>query len=900
MNMFKYIRASMVLLITGLFMNVPRSLGYTNPIDGNVTETVTNTWTVPGGELFVGYTTPNNSLIIKNGLVRNTHGYIGSYAGSDSNSVQVLGGTVDRGWHNSAALYIGGHREGTNWVDGGIGNELIISPFEGMVLVGDVNVSNIKNPRVTDIVIGDASGTPEMVIANGSTVRGHYDCFIGYGANESGSVEIKGEGSVWTAGYSGDDAFALYVGRDGSGNRLTVSDGGLLEAGEVYIGYGASSENNLVRVTGEGSRWDGAPILGQFGSGNRLEIVDGGLVTSWYGFLGVEAGSDNNSILVAGTGSAWKTTGITYVGFRGKGNTLTVSDGGEVHNSGNSSIESFVVGYYPGADNNAVFVTGNGSALNNTGEFYLGGTHYVAGGRGNALYVNDGGLVSIGRNMFSLNYSTVSIDDPGSRIEVGGNYYQDATSILRFGVATDTTGTPLDPWLSVGGTAEFKAGATLQYHSSGDVGALAFDRFYTNLIVEADQLIVAGVTNAHDLGDLDVVNIGSTLVDLILWEQNQDIYGLLSRRHLAESAGFVPGSQLALVSGEIDALSVQGNAMAVDQINILGRMSGSQQNAQLTQRYAQGSPNYQHNQTLIGGRNQVLSQSRHFQSSARSASEAPSGPAGPHRRDQGLRGWIRGYGGRSDYEGTSSFSGYEQNVYGTIIGVDKAYGNVLLGAAGGYGRSDLAQDNQDSSDAKTGYGVLYASLGTVDWFGDLSVGYGQSRVETRSGTLLGGSGSFTADNFAFYMGGGKEIRLPGNGGAALTPEAALMAGYYGQPEYADGLMRVDEYDHWSCQSRIGAALAVERRWGNIGIKPELRTCWLHEFNADPDRIGYTLIGGTGRYSFGVQAPVEDLLEVGLGLGIALGDRLELALDVDAQYGDLYTALQAGGRIAYGF
>jgi outer membrane autotransporter protein len=232
--------------------------------------------------------------------------------------------------------------------------------------------------------------------------------------------------------------------------------------------------------------------------------------------------------------------------------------------------------------------------------------------------------------------------------------------------------------------------------------------------------------------------------------------------------------------------------------------------------------------------------------------------------------------------------------------LDKAYGKWLLGIAGGYARSDLAQDNNDTSDAQSGYGTLYASLGTVDWFGDLVLSFGRTRVESQSGTVLGEGADYDADNIAIYFGGGKEIQSSGNDGVVFTPEAALVASYYGQDSYTDGLMQVDAYDRWSVQSRLGAALAVQKPMGSAVLKPEFRTYWLHEFNADPDQIGYSLMGGAGRYGFGVQAPEEDILELGVGISSTFNDRLELALDFDAQFSDLYKALTVGGRIMYEF
>jgi len=70
------------------------------------------------------------------------------------------------------------------------------------------------------------------------------------------------------------------------------------------------------------------------------------------------------------------------------------------------------------------------------------------------------------------------------------------------------------------------------------------------------------------------------------------------------------------------------------------------------------------------------------------------------------------------------------------------------------------------------------------------------------------------------------------------------------------------------------------------------------FIADLDQIGYSL--GGGRYTFGVQAPDEDIIEIGVGFGATINDRLEIVLDLDAQHSDLYQATIVGARAMYEF
>jgi outer membrane autotransporter protein len=286
-----------------------------------------------------------------------------------------------------------------------------------------------------------------------------------------------------------------------------------------------------------------------------------------------------------------------------------------------------------------------------------------------------------------------------------------------------------------------------------------------------------------------------------------------------------------------------------------------------------------------------------FRSMDPPAGAQPEGPAGPQAENHGLRGWMQGYGSWVDHEGSQSFSGFNQSIYGTVVGIDKAVGNVLLGVAGGYSQSSLNQNNHDSSDAWTRYGILYATFVGEDWFGDVNLSYGLSRIKTRSGTVFDAQGKADAQNGSLYISGGKNIRLSS---FVFSPEAALYIDYFDQDGYSDGYKDIDGYDRWSYQSRFGAALSLQKDVGSVSIRPEVHAYWLHEFNADSDYIGYSLTGGTDLYTYGMQSPDEDVLEVGVGINTMFTDRLELLLGVDGQYSDRYDAIRASGRISFKF
>ena len=95
------------------------------------------------------------------------------------------------------------------------------------------------------------------------------------------------------------------------------------------------------------------------------------------------------------------------------------------------------------------------------------------------------------------------------------------------------------------------------------------------------------------------------------------------------------------------------------------------------------------------------------------------------------------YGNRDKDNGSGFVDGYDAQSYGTVLGIDKSsFGSLLFGLAGGYAGSNLEGDNNDKSDATTGYGLIYASVGTNDWFGDLVLSYGLTDMDNEAGGAL--------------------------------------------------------------------------------------------------------------------------------------------------------------------
>ncbi len=442
---------------------------YTANFQTNIISGVTSNWS---GDYYVGNTTFADVLLIQNGgLLANNSGIVGGEL-SNSNNVTVTGaGSV---WSNSADLSVGS--SGTinqvtinaggliNCANGYIGNGLGNS--NTLTVTGNGSAWNVANT----LYVGWAAGGNALVASNGAQVTsnsGDLGHFYGVGPVNSGNkVLVSGTGSVWS------NAGSLYVGNSGVSNSLMISNGGrMVNGGVAYVGYNSSSSNNSVLVRDSGSTWsngslyvgyngfdnslvvsNGAQVLngaeawvgagvisrigsnsvvvtgnssvwsngldlsvGDPGSCNRVVVRNGGLLINNNGYVGAYAAtSSNNSLVVSDTGSVWTNLGDVRIGDQGVGNSLTVSNGGNVFSGFG------YVGYTGGT--NGVVVTGSGSLWTNRNDLTIGNS-----GAGNSVAILNSGVVcnSIGYigNNGTIGNNAVLVSDPVSAWHIVNGLY---------------------------------------------------------------------------------------------------------------------------------------------------------------------------------------------------------------------------------------------------------------------------------------------------------------------------------------------------------------------------------------------------------------------------------------------------------------------------------------------
>jgi len=464
-----------------------------------------NTATNLPGDLIVGTNGGNTTLNIigPNGTVTNANGRIGLNATSTNNVVRVRNsGAV---WNNTGNLYVG---------DQGAGNLLFVTNggnvFLTGVRIGNANTAAGNRTVVTGtnsllsssgaVNVGYDAPSNLLVIADGARVANN-DGYIGRNSSASNNwVTVTDPGSSWT------NSGTVYVGNNGLANQLLVTNEGKVFGASINIGSASSATWNQAVVTGTNSLLSGSGSLtvGYDSSSNSLVIAQGAWVANGNGNIGDEpnmgggtGNSSNNWVMVTDPGSLWTNSGNLYVGDRGSGSRLVVSNGAVVFNG------TGILGNYVSSSNNAAVVTGLDSVWTNANDLTVGSQ-----GSQNTLLISDGGTVFSAMAIvgdFSSSDNLVVIDGVGSQWIVSGlllgSQGSDCHLIVTNGAVLEDVGTG---FMNVIGGSGFRnqvviSGADSAWNSSQDLtlGGAALD----------GSLVVSNGAVAHS-GDVIIGETG--------------------------------------------------------------------------------------------------------------------------------------------------------------------------------------------------------------------------------------------------------------------------------------------------------------------------------------------------------------------------------------------------------
>lgn len=311
------------------------------------------------------FDSPIQSVLTINGLGSSLETYGPFIIGDEAvarmsigTAARVSSGAVVIGRHNVALVEISGSQ--TLW------------NARGLTIGGDES-----DP-------GGPAGQGRIQVEAGAVVES-FSADLGAAAGSTGTVNVKGSGSVFAVGDDG-----LAVGNAGYG-LLGVEAGGRVDSVKTVIGLGTDSDGR-VTVSGSGSILNNTGDLYVGGEGRaRLYIGTGGKVTSDTAIVGTKSASA--VVAISGSGSTLTLAKTLFVGYEGAARgEVSVETGGEIRAKELSLGEL-------GGSYGILYVAGAGSAVTVSVDSDLvdSGSTYV-GWRGlGDVFVTDAGLLDTNR-----------------------------------------------------------------------------------------------------------------------------------------------------------------------------------------------------------------------------------------------------------------------------------------------------------------------------------------------------------------------------------------------------------------------------------------------------------------------------------------------------------------------
>jgi hypothetical protein len=246
----------------------------------------------------------------------------------------------------------------------------------------------------------------------------------------------------------------------------------------------------------------------------------------------------------------------------------------------------------------------------------------------------------------------------------------------------------------------------------------------------------------------------------------------------------------------------------------------------------------------------------------------PAGVAAPRSPEKNrLKGWIRGYGAFGSRNQSGHYEAYDTTYYGSVIGLDKQVGSLLIGIAGGTSSLNIDGGSTYDADSTGFHGSLYSSWQNHKRFIDLSIS--KTEFESDASNLLT-TDQFNTDAWSVSIGTGQEFMIQDR--LAWLPSISYQHTQYHQDAYIhNGLnpKRLNAYDSTSDQISIGMTLATDRQieWFNrrLAMIPEIRVRWLHELNASLEPSTFSYINGNGTGSIHLRPREENLFTFGIGI-----------------------------------
>ena len=460
--------------------------------------------------LNVGNAGAFNQLTVSNGATVSSGGGTVGFGPTASNNLATVTGAGSI-WTNDGGLSVGSLSSGNLMIvsaggrlaniNGAVGQDSAAT--NNTVLVSDTGSSwtNLGILRV-----GDSGSGNRLVISNGSLVHSSGIGTVGLNSTaQSNSVTVADPGSSWAIGSD------LYVGSNGSGNLLAISNGGFVVSSNAFLGASNSASGNSALVVGAGTLWSNRNdlVVGNSSIGNQVIVSNGAQVVARFTYAGYAGSSRSNLVFISGTGTVWSNDFSFYLGESGSANQLVVSNGALLTGSTGG------IGSSASSSNNLAVVTGQGTRWNAIG----GGMGVGLGGSGNRLVISSDATVfdfggKIGAFAGSVNNEALVSDGHWSTdsLAIGESGARSRLIITNNGVVFS------DRAIVVGSEASstnnrvvVDGGSMRTVNGSGRLDVRRGTNVFNAGLIEANQLLLTNTQGFFEFNGGTLITRGATI-----------------------------------------------------------------------------------------------------------------------------------------------------------------------------------------------------------------------------------------------------------------------------------------------------------------------------------------------------------------------------------------------------
>jgi len=286
-------------------------------------------------------------------------------------------------------------------------------------------------------------------------------------------------------------------------------------------------------------------------------------------------------------------------------------------------------------------------------------------------------------------------------------------------------------------------------------------------------------------------------------------------------------------------------------------------------------------------------------------------------------GWTNAYGSWSAREAKPSLGegGSTRSSTGNVTGLERRFGALTLGLLGALGTSST-QLNQPSSTvtSESWHLGLYLStpvVGRVFADGGFFFGGGENVIKrtqtlpttdsfgTPSVLSLSGRTRIMNQEWLVQLGGGAQLAPTGSKWSVVPTVRVAYAGVRQEGGRESGALSMgivsDPKWNGTVLTRTGLDISKEGRVGRVPVRATGNAAWVHDFEADPRRLGVRWQGlDSVPWMISSERRSADVLRLGVSLELGLGERRTLRLYAEQEYLQNTKVLRGGVTLTIGF